>query len=397
MKKLLNAMLLLLLTLTWATPVFAQEGREQPGQVVFGSDRRLEPGDIITGDLAIFGGDLYMAEGSRVEGDVVVFGGVGDISGEIDGDLAVIGGSAKLGPKARVGGDVASVGGEVDVSEGAFVRGDIIETTKFDFGRLPLPNIRAIPPRPQFDENFRFEPVNQFFRIMLAAARGFIVALVVSAIGLLVVIFLPQHTDLVAQTIRQAAPTSFGVGLLTLLVGGLALLLLFVTCCLAPVGVLVALALILAALYGWIVVGFLLGIRIMRAVQKDREPTPIAAALLGIFTVTIVQQGLMALGHLPCLGFFFWLLGAGLWLLVASIGLGAVVLSRFGTQPYTGPSPAHIPPPPLPPIQPSGLEGPTDRAPKEETRPTEPSSSVEREETDSPATEPPEEDKDKDI
>jgi hypothetical protein len=181
-----------------------------------------------------------------------------------------------------------------------------------------------------------------------------------------------------------------------LIVGGLALLLLFVTCCLAPVGVLVALALILATLYGWIVVGFLLGIRIVRAVQKDREPTPTASALVGVFTVTIVQQGLMALSHLPCLGFFFWLLGAGLWLLVASIGLGAVVLSRFGTQPYTGPSPA-ITPPSLPPTPLSEMEESMDRISDQETRPTEPSSSVEQEGTSSPATEPPEEDKDKDI
>lgn len=373
MKKLLNLTLLSILMLSLATPAFAQGGHEQPGQVVFGSDRRLEAGDIINGDLVIFGGNLRMADGSRVEGDVVVFGGKGEIDGEIEGDLALIGGSVKLGSTARIEGDVASIGGQVDKHEDAYVRGEIIETTQ-----LPLPPIRAIPPRPDFGQGFRFEPMNQFLRIVLAFTRGLVVALVIAAIGLLVVLFLPDHTQTVGQTIRQTAPTSFGLGLLTLLVGILAIALLFATCCLGPVGFLVALALVLATLYGWIVVGLLLGERMLRAIQKDKEPTPTASALVGVFVVTVVQQGLVALQHLPCLGFFFWLLGAILWLLVASTGLGAVVLTRFGTQPYTGVSPAATPPalPPTlpPPPEPEPPEIPSDVEPEvtDETGETEP-------------------------
>jgi cytoskeletal protein CcmA (bactofilin family) len=388
MKKLLNTTLLLILMLIGAAPALAQEGHERPGQVIFGSDLRLEQGDIINGDVVIFGGSLRMAEGSRIEGDAVVFGGRGEINGEVEGDTAFIGGDVRLGPTAKVDGDVASVGGTVLVDEAANVRGQVIETTRFDLSRIPLPPIipiqpvRPVPPELQFDRGVGYEPANQFFRIVLASARGLLAALVISAIGLLVVLFLPEHTQIVGQAINQSAPGSFVVGLLTLIIGTLAIVLVVATCCLLPVGLLLALALVLATLFGWIVVGYLLGGRILRVLQKNNdEPTPVAAALAGIFVVTLVQQGLMALSHLPCLGFFFWLLGALLWLLIVSTGLGAVVLTRFGTQVYTRTPPARTPPPPLPPTPPpppsvpppapTDVEAPDDAEPgsSEETSP----------------------------
>lgn len=370
MKKLLNATLLVILMLSLATPVFAQDGDRQPGQVIFGNDRFLEPGDIIEGDLVIFGGDLRMADGSRIEGDAVVFGGRAEIDGEIEGDLAVIGGDTRLGSTARIEGDVASIGGQASVDDEAYVRGEIIETTEFDFDQIPLTFFRGVPPPPDFDAGVRYEPFNLFLRIVTGFVKGLVVALVIAGIGLLVVLFLPEHTRTVGQAIHRATPTSFGVGLLTLIVGITAMILLFITCCLIPVGLLLALGLVLATLYGWIVVGYLLGVRIMRAVQKDSgEPSPTVSALVGIFLVTLIQQGLMALSNIPCLGFFFWLMGAALWLFVASTGLGAVVLTRFGTQPYTRVSPPPAPPPALPPTaeeEAAQIESPEETGPDTE-------------------------------
>jgi len=378
MKRLLSLGLLLMLMVSWATPVFAQEGHVRPGQVIVGSDLRLEAGDVIDGDAFLFGGSLRMADGSRIEGDVVVFGGSGKINGEIEGDVAFIGGTVDLGPTAKIDGDVASVGGQVKVDEEAYVRGQVIETTRFDFGqldfgRIPVPPTRPVPPGPYFDRGLGFEPLDQFFRIMLGFIQGLMAALVISAIGLLVVLFLPDQTRTVGQTIRGTAPASFGIGLLTLVVGLTVMILLLITICLAPVGLLLALGLVLATLYGWIVVGYLLGQRMLQSLQKGgAEPTPVASALVGIFTVTLVQQVLMVLGRIPCLGFFFWILGAGLWLLVAATGLGAVVLTRLGTQPYNGTSlartPPHLPAPPPPPAPP---EPPAEIAPEPGDEPTE--------------------------
>jgi hypothetical protein len=110
------------------------------------------------------------------------------------------------------------------------------------------------------------------------------------------------------------------------------------------------------------VVGYLLGERILRAIQTESgEPSVTTSALVGIFLITLIQQGLMALSNIPCLGFFFWLMGAALWLFVASTGLGAVVLTRFGTQPYTRAPRTSTPPPSLPPTaeeEPEKIESP---------------------------------------
>ena len=400
MKKLLNATLLVILMLSLATPVFAQDGDRQPGQVIFGNDRFLEPGDIIEGDLVIFGGDLRMADGSRIEGDAVVFGGRAEIDGEIEGDLAVIGGDTRLGSTARIEGDVASIGGQASVDDEAYVRGEIIETNEFDFGQIPPTFFRGVPPPPDFEVGARYEPLNLFFRIVTGFAKGLVVALVIAGIGLLVVLFLPEHTRTVGQAIHQATPTSFGVGLLTFVVGVTAMILLFITCCLIPVGLLLALALVLATLYGWIVVGYLLGVRIIRAIQTDSgEPSPTVSALVGIFLVTLIQQGLMALSNIPCLGFFFWLMGAALWLFVASTGLGAVVLTRFGTRPYARVSPRPTPPPALPPTaeeEAAQIESPEETKPEsgDDEHKTEPE--AESESTEAPDPDEPEAEQTKD-
>ncbi len=386
MKKLLSVTILAILMLSLGTPVFAQGGHERPGQVTFGSDVRLEAGDVVNGDTILFGGDLRMADGSRIEGNVVVFGGYGEIDGEVNGDVAFIGGNVSLGPTARINGDVASVGGQIERAEGAYVRGQIIETTHFNFDRVSIPQIGPIVPRVEYGPGVGFDPLDRLFRIMLGFARGLMVALVIGAIGLLVVLFLPDQTRVVGQTVRQATPANFGLGLLTMIVGVTVIVLLAITICLSPVSLLVALALVLATLYGWIVIGYLLGQRMLRAIQKNGDqPTPVASALVGIFTVTLVQQWLMVLGQIPCLGFFFWLLGAGLWLLVAATGLGAVVLSRFGTQRYTGgtgprtTTPALPPTPPPPPAPP---EPPSTASPEAEDKPEEVSSESEGEPAD---------------
>ena len=248
---------------------------------------------------------------------------------------------------------MTSFGGRVVRDEGAEVRGGISEITRLDFGRFfPLPTtfVDARPPRPAGMDFFE-----GFFQIV----RALLLAVVLAVIGLLVVLFLPDHTQVVGGAIRDAGPASFGVGLLTFVVGLAVITLLAITCCLLPVGLLLALALMVAGLYGWVVVGYLLGERLLPLFQKDKgKPTPVVSALVGVFIITLLQQGLVVLDRLPCLGFVFWLLGAGLWLVVASVGLGAVVLTRFGTRFYTGAGPGG----PGSPVVPADLAGPADVA-----------------------------------
>ncbi|MDY7042390.1 MAG: hypothetical protein SVX38_16160, partial [Chloroflexota bacterium] len=96
---------------------------------------------------------------------------------------------------------------------------------------------------------------------------------------------------------------------------------LILTCCFSPFGLLLLLALTIAILFGWVAVGLLVGQRILEALNVQQPVSELAAVLIGLLLVTLLI-------HVPyCLGFLFFVA-------VASIGLGAVILTRFGTQEY---------------------------------------------------------------
>ncbi len=375
MKKLLSVVALFILMLSMATPVLAQGGdgeNKGQGQVTFGKDLVLNEGDVISDSVVIFGGNLTMAKGSRINGDTIVFGGNGRIDGEINGDTAFIGGGANLGPTARIDGDLSAVGGQLTIDKAAYVRGQVIQTSEFDGSRVPFP--RFGPQVFQWDSSWNggFHLFDRFFSLMSGLVLWFVAAMVLAAIGVAVVIFLPEPVEVVGNTINQAGPASFGLGLLTQIVAAALVVFFAITICLSPVSILLAAAMALAVLYGWIVAGYLLGRRLLKAVQKNgTEPAPVAAAAVGIFAATLLPSELMVLGDIPCLGVLFWLTGAGLWLVIASTGLGAVVLSRFGTQAYTAatrrPSPPSLPPtppaPPAPPTPPDAPAAPEPEAP----------------------------------
>ncbi|MEA3340610.1 MAG: hypothetical protein U9R15_11640, partial [Chloroflexota bacterium] len=129
-------------------------------------------------------------------------------------------------------------------------------------------------------------------------------------------------------TVVEAPGASLGIGLLTAFAAATLAIALLFTICLSPIAMLVALALGVAGLFGWIGVGALVGQRLMQALNA-RTSAPLWAAGLGTLVITLVTAGL---GALPCLG----VLGVFLTFILGCLGLGAVVLTRFGA----------IPPPP---------------------------------------------------
>jgi hypothetical protein len=153
--------------------------------------------------------------------------------------------------------------------------------------------------------------------------------LLLVVLGILVVTFIPQHTETVAETMVKAPGKSFVSGLVVLLGGSviLAILagvgaLLTATICLAPVGLVLFLPTLVAGvavLFGWIAAGLLLGTKVLRAVRK-KEPTPVVAVAAGILLLTLIS-------NVPCIG---WVLAVAalMW------SVGAVVQSLFGTRPY---------------------------------------------------------------
>ena len=325
MKKILLACLLGLLLVFSATPVFADDG----GRIIFGESFTLESGEVMDGDLVVLGGSVVMETRSRVDGNVVVMGGSIRVAGEVDGDVVVFGGNVVLRSTAVVDGDLVTIGGNVQRDRGAVVRGNEVEGLEFE----GLPRIAPLPTR------LRFDPYsNRWSSSIFDIFGDIVVALALAALGLLVVLFWPKQTKVVGQAVLAAPLPSGGVGLLTGVVAVILMVFLAITICLSPVAFLLGVAMLVAGIFGWIAIGLLVGRRLLEAF-KLKGVTSLMAVAAGTLLISVLRA-------IPCLGAIFGFV-------VGCAGLGAVVLTRFGTQTY----PLPMPIPPAPPVlaEPEGI------------------------------------------
>jgi len=306
---------------------------DDDGITIWNDDYTLEEGEQLDGDLVVFNGDVTLEVDSCVAGSVIVWNGSADANGTIEGDLVVSSGDVHLGSDAQVEGDVVCTWDcGLDQEDGSRVDGGIVEGVPLDglrswrWGHFQIP---MLPPL-----TFWLSGPGQVLDWVFGAIRGLVAILVVAAVGGLVALIWPQQMALVGRTVIESPMPSFGIGLLTAFAGVALVGVLLITICLSPIAVLMALALGVAGLFGWIGVGALVGERLMRALNAS-EAAPLWAAGLGTLVITLVTVGL---GLIPCLG----LLGVPLVFGLGCLGLGAVVLTRFGATAYTTSRPAPL-------------------------------------------------------
>lgn len=302
-------------------------------EVVFFGTYTLDSGEALSGSLIIFGGVVSLEEDSAISGDVLVFGGNVTASGEVEGNLVAIGGVVSLTETAVVRGDLIAPATVVRRDENARVFGQIITENipQIDVPGIPEPGIEIpeiTPPEPTFFDRFLqgMQPVFSFFAVI---ARS----LIFSAVAVLIGLVLPKQSQVVRETIEAQPVLSGGFGLLSVgvFVAAVVMLsLLSVTVILIPLTVplivLLSLALSLGLLFGLVVMGSEIGRRMMTAFKQNWTPTLQAA--LGSFSMAFIL-GLLSIG-------LWGFMGGLLWTLVGAIGLGSVLLTRFGTQRYSG-------------------------------------------------------------
>ena len=349
-RKILFIVVALIVPLIFATPAFAQG---PDGRVVFGDNFVLEAEKTHDGDLAVFGGSVTTEPASEIDGDMIVFGGNADIQGDIDGDMVVfggnvdingtvdgdigaIGGNVNLGENAVVKGDIGLVGGRVNRAEGSVVEGDVqgINEFDYDFGGGDKHNDEspgvvppvAPPPSVRVPGFFSF-----LGRLVGDIVQTVALLVVLGLITWLVVTFMPEQTGRVRETLTSTPPLSFGVGFISSVVTAISFVLVL-TICLAFVPFLAALLIGIAALFGWIVIGQIIGERLL---SNSGRPMPglIFSAIVGVTVLTVVTN-MPVIGEIPFLGVFFSLIGSVVGIVVALTGIGAVLLTRFGTRPY---------------------------------------------------------------
>lgn len=351
MRKIIYAFGLLALLFFAARPVYALgSGGWRPsglkdGRVIIGQDFTLKSGEVLDGDLVVIGGAATVEDGARVNGDVVVIGGSLKLDGQATGSTVVIGGVASIGEKASVGGDMVTVGGSLQRAAGATIVGDVITNLAPPSMQLPkAPNAPTSPASlvpPKFEVDFGWPG---------KVAWIFILALLLAILAMCLTLFIHPQLDRVAQAIVNQPVANGGIGLLSILVSVLAvgvlgllsltLILIPVT---APLALVVLILLVLAWLFGAVALGMEVGDRLMKAFHAAWAP--VLSAGLGTFMLSIAVG---TVNLVPCVG----LLAV---VIIGLIGLGAAVITQFGTRSVDGPALSALAPAPsgenpLPPV-----------------------------------------------
>jgi hypothetical protein len=127
---------------------------------------------------------------------------------------------------------------------------------------------------------------------------------------------------IVRTTVKSKTRRSLILGLLTVLLAPAVLAVTIALIISIPLAILVVVGLIAAWALGTVAIGWIVGDYIMRTVAPRQNKRPLQVAV-GLTVLALA-------GSLPYIGWFVSI-GAGL------LGLGAVLLSRFGTRLYSQP------------------------------------------------------------
>lgn len=341
----LSAGLLALSLPALALRIKANDRDVQPGDVVV-EKGETRSGDVaakgsvtvrgtVTGDCAAFGGPLVV-EGEcrgeaasfggavrvpgRVRGDLASFGGPVDVSGQADGDVAVFGGDLTLRSSATVAGGVTVVGGRLSQEPGASIKGEVHDMDSRFLGALAPDIARAVTRAERRTE--KHEHADRAVFPAFALALGLLTALLA--------LFVPAQVENVAAAAAADFWRALGIGVLCAM-GVMPGLVAMAVSVLGIPFIPVALAALAAALVlGTSAFYLLLSRRAFRNLGKPEPKTipAVAWSAAGAFAILLATGFIPGLGDLLRLACFLTLLGG------ATLGLGGVWLTRYGTRPF---------------------------------------------------------------
>ncbi|MEN8242557.1 MAG: polymer-forming cytoskeletal protein, partial [Chloroflexota bacterium] len=327
-------------SLLFPSAAFARDNtiRLLDDQVVFGGTFTLEAGDVLDGSLIVIGGVVNLEADSVVDGDIVIFGGNVTVEGQVSENLVAIGGVVMLTETAEIYGDLIAPATVVRREDGSQVYGQIIadpEGMGIQIPEVPeIPEIPEVPESPEIPELSRFDKyldsVSDALRPIISFFWSLVRAFALAAVAVLVFLFLPKHTERVSRVVENYPVTAGGLGILTVVLSIPVTVVTSITIILIPASILIWLGLILGLSYGFIAVGSDVGRRIADGLGQEWK-RPLQTAV-GAFSIAFL---------ISILGLAQWdWLASLLWIVIGGIGLGAVMMTRFGTREYSGPAPS---------------------------------------------------------
>ncbi len=336
--------LIAVLLLVAAFPVLADTGDVS----LLGQDLVIQAGQHSRGNAAVVAGSASIAEQGTLSGDLAVIMGNARIAGTVEGSVVVIGGTLDLEATARILGDVVAAGA-LNRHPDAQVLGDVVAGVQASQRAAEVGGIIRgdINRSPQAADTGRLDLLTAAGRV--ASFLGSLMATLL--LGVLAVSLIPEPVDHITGVMKQSPILSIGMGLLTLLAAAILVPLLTILVITIPVALALGVVLVLASVVGWAASGMLVGGYLIKPDRYSR----LTVAILGILILTVA-------GKVPCIG---WIIR----LLAISWGLGAVVLTRFGTsgqriwEPFASLAGSGASDPVETTVAPSMFSGPTHAAP----------------------------------
>ena len=280
----------------------------------FGEDQDIPPAH------RFLRGARTIAAGVTVAGPVGVAEGDLDVFGRVDGDVVVLGGDVLIHQGGEIAGDAMAVDGHVRV-EGGRVTGDTRSMNGFAARMGTSP---AAPPMTTVDA--------------VKLVIGWFAVLFIIGVGVLV--FAETNLDGVVVALERGFGRAFWLGLLGQVALLPVLLLLIVGLALTIIGALLipfAIVAYVIAVTGGVTLGFLAVARLTGgAVVRPRAATPRALTLGALFAGLLIYLALWMVAALftwnPVAGSVLRGIAIAVSWVAATLGFGAAIASRAGTQ-----------------------------------------------------------------
>jgi hypothetical protein len=257
-----------------------------------------------------FGGNVVVNTGEVTCGDITSFGGTVTIKGEVKGEVLAF--NSQVVVFGVVDGNMNLYAGSLVLQNGSHVQENINL-----YGSRVLQNAGTH----SNIHNYSWG-IDWLFGMRGAFAFPYISILIWVVVGLLLTSLLPENVVFVRTTVKSRRKRSYVLRLLSMLLAPPVLIVLVALILSIPLAIIVAVGLFAAWVLGMVAIGWNVGEYILRAVAPHQRERHVQVAV-GLAVLALV-------GSLPYIG---WLINIGLGL----VGLGAVLLSRFGTRLYGPP------------------------------------------------------------
>jgi len=294
-------------------------------RVVMGGEMEHLGGTTSRRDIFRMGDDVEVGVLEKVRGDVVVLGGSVTVRGSVTGNVVSIGSDVRVTSTGRIDGDAVTIGGNIIQETGGVIRGSMVDTL--------------------WPQGWMWGP-NPFVWFAFHLATFVFILVAATLVGLI----LPSNVSQVEQTVRTRFGGSFLLGLGAFILLPVVFILLLITI----VGIPVALILLPLTVIGLFLLGFTGVAQAVGRGLMDRglrlggsQLALIAVGVVALEILYLIGRSVgMAGGLFGPLALAVRMLGVLVLFVAWTTGLGAALLTRFGTRlPGTPAAPKASPPP----------------------------------------------------